>query len=297
MSEIITLNNGAITASFSTLGAETLTLADARSGRQYLWRGDKRWWGGHSPILFPATGALWNGTAHIDGIPYAVPKHGFAQLREWSVVAQGAADVTFRLVPQAGDETIFPYSYVLLAHYQLQGRRLQARLSVENTGSSAMYFQLGGHPGLELPEFLGEEAVNGFLQLASNPGYVLRAGAQGCLVCGADGAPAHFDVPLQDGLIPLSVATFANEALIFSKPIGAATLLDKHRHAVARVESTAPAWLFWSQQGVHCPFVCCEPWYGLPDRIGFSDDISQRPFVQSAQPGETWEGGYAVEVM
>ena len=101
----------------------------------------------------------------------------------------------------------------------------------------------------------------------------------------------------EDGLVPLTVETFANEALIFDDhQISAATVLDLNRQPVARVESTAPVWLFWSPTGVHSPFVCAEPWYGLCDHQHFEGDISERPFINCAHSGETWEGGYSVEV-
>lgn len=297
MSEIIVIHSEKLIASFTSFGAETLKIEDAETGRNYLWRGDAQWWGGHSPILFPATGGLWNGTGHIDGHKCAIPKHGFAKKRDWAVEAKDESSVTFLLTPQPGDADFFPYDYALRVRYELQDKCLYAHFSVENKGADTMFFQMGGHPGLELPEFKDEEPVNGYLQLDGAPDYVVRAGEQGCIICDASGKPAHFPVPIADGLVPLCVETFANEALIFDHPIAAATLLDKHKQPVARVKSSAPAWLFWSQQNQHCPFVCCEPWYGQPDTIGFEGDISERPFIQKAASGETWEGGYSVEIL
>ena len=36
--------------------------------------------------------------------------------------------------------------------------------------------------------------------------------------------------------------------------------------------------------------------HGLPDLQGFEGEISERPYIQSARAGQTWQGGYAVEV-
>ncbi|MBQ9719367.1 MAG: hypothetical protein IJV64_01595, partial [Oscillospiraceae bacterium] len=132
------------------------------------------------------------------------------------------------------------------------------------------------------------------------PVSLLRASEQGCIE--VDGAQAdslrRYPLPQDaDGLVPLCLDTFANEALILDRQITAAVLLDRDRSPVARVESGAPVWLFWSQQGQHCPYVCAEPWYGLPDLQGFSGDISRRAFIQQAGPGETWRGGYSVEIL
>ena len=101
----------------------------------------------------------------------------------------------------------------------------------------------------------------------------------------------------EEGLVPVCVDTFANEALILDKQITAATLLRADgKTEVARVESTAPVWLFWSPQGVHAPFVCAEPWYGLCDRIGFEGQLHERQFINELDAQKEWHGGYTVEV-
>lgn len=297
MSEIIVIHNQQYMASFSTLGAETLTLVDIVTGHNYLWSGDARWWGGHSPILFPATGGLWNATAHIGGDTFAIPKHGFAKRREWRVEEKEENRVTFLLTPEAGDEAFYPYSYEVRVTYALEADGLTAQFRVLNTGAETLLFQMGGHPGLQIPGYSEDVPVNGYLRIGGDSGYVLRAGEQGCIICEADGSPKHFPFAPADGDAPLCVETFANEALIYDVPVGGATLLDLDKRPLVRVESDAPAWLFWQPQGVHSPFVCCEPWYGLPDHIGFSGDITERPFIQQAAPGATWEGGYRVIIL
>ena len=121
---------------------------------------------------------------------------------------------------------------------------------------------------------------------------MLRAGEQGCL------EPEQYPVPLNEqNLIPICVDTFSNEALIFDEgQVKAATVLDKHAQPVARVESSSPVWLFWQPQGIHTPFVCCEPWYGLCDHQGFEGNVEQRPYINCAHSNETWQGYYTVEV-
>lgn len=121
---------------------------------------------------------------------------------------------------------------------------------------------------------------------------MLRAGEQGCL------EPDTFPVPLNaDGLVPLTVDTFSHEALIFDNhQVSAATVLTSSGQPVARVESTAPVWLFWSPQGIHTPFVCLEPWYGLCDHQSFCGDITERPYINTVNGHATWMGGYGIEI-
>ena len=285
-----TICNEELRVTVSSVGAEIQQATDVRTGTEYMWQGDARYWSGRSPILFPAVGGLWNATCRVGGKAYPLPKHGFVRLREWDVLERRPDSVTFGLSGTEADLAAFPWPYALRVRYTLRGRSVEAAFEVDNPGTEEMFFQMGGHPGIALPDFSEDELVSGFLKLEGELRGVLRAGEQGCT------GPERFPVPLTaDGLVPLSVETFANEALIFDGgQIKAATVLGTDRRPLARVESTAPVWLFWSPQGVHSPFVCAEPWYGLCDPIGFEGDVSQRPFINRLAPGQTWRGGFVL---
>ena len=65
-----TIQNQYLRATIDEMGAELVSLQRLSDGREYLWHGDARWWHGHCPILFPATGGLWNGTYRHNGQTY-----------------------------------------------------------------------------------------------------------------------------------------------------------------------------------------------------------------------------------
>ena len=289
---MFTISNDHLSAMVSEMGAELQSLRDKQTGHEYLWQGDARWWGGRSPILFPIVGGLWNGCYRLEGHETKLQKHGFVRRQPWHCTLREADRVRLEYDGSEADYALFPFRFNLAVTYTLEGRRLKAEFEVKNLNERNMYFQLGGHPALNLPGWNEEQEVDGYLLLEGKPESVRRAGEQGCL------EPESHPVPqTADGLVPLSVATFAHEALIFDRrQIHAATLLDRDRHRVARVESTAPVWLFWSPQGVHTPFVCCEPWYGLCDPIGYDGSFANRAYTQCVQSGRTWEGGFTIEV-
>lgn len=289
---MFTISNDHLSATVSEMGAELQSLRDEQTGHEFLWQGDARWWGGRSPILFPIVGGLWNGCYRLDGRETKLQKHGFVRCQLWHCTQHEADRVRLEFDGSEADYALFPFRFNLAVTYTLEGRRLKAEFEVKNLDERDMYFQLGGHPALNLPGWQEEQEVDGYLLLEGKPESVRRAGEQGCL------EPDSHPVPLTaDGLVPLSVATFAHEALIFDRQqIHAATLLDRDRRSVARVESSAPVWLFWSPQGVHTPFVCCEPWYGLCDPIGYDGDFADRNYTQCVWAGRTWEGGFSIEV-
>ncbi len=287
------IKNDILSISVSTKGAEMQSLKHLPTGRELLWQGCPEYWGGRSPILFPAVGGLWNKTCRIKGEEHIVPKHGFIKTKEWEMVEKTADSILFCYTDKGEDREAFPWPYIVSVKFSLDGAHMHAEFTVKNTGNETMYFQMGGHPGFDLPDFEESAKVDGFLKLEGDATSVIRAGRQGCI------EPGTFPVPTtEDGLIPLCVDTFANEALIFENhQISSATVLDKHRTPLATVRSSAPVWLFWSPQGVHAPFVCAEPWYGLCDHVGFEGDICERPYINAVAPGEEWNGYYDIEVL
>lgn len=289
---MIEISNNQLAVTISPIGAEVQSIKDVNTQCEYLWHGDAQWWSGHSPILFPIVGGLWNGTCRVDGQELHISKHGFVRRAPWRVVSVEADKAVFEFVSTVGTFAIFPYAFRLTATYSLDGRKLRAEFCVENLGGSPFCFQLGGHPAIALPNWDDAQPLDGYLRLEGNPTHVLRAGEQGCL------EPDTFPVPLNaDGLVPLTVDTFSHEALIFDNhQVSAATVLTPSGQPVARVESTAPVWLFWSPQGVHTPFVCLEPWYGLCDHQSFCGDITERPYINTVNGHATWMGGYGIEI-
>lgn len=294
MAKLNTISNGEISITVSTAGAEMQNLKVLAGEREMLWQGIPEYWHGRSPILFPAVGGLWNGTYRLNGKSYRMPKHGFMREKEWTLEEETADSLTYVYKDCGENREAFPWPYEVRVRYALEGRRVKATMTVLNLGNSTMFFQMGGHPGFVLPDFDEDAAVDGYLKLeGKNISHVLRATEQGCT------EPQHFDIPKEaDGLVPLGVDTFANEALIFNEhQVERAIVLDKAKRPLVAVKSSAPVWLFWSPQGVHAPFICAEPWYGLCDPIGFEGPMEKRPYINTAEPGQTWTGFYEIEVL
>lgn len=289
---IATISNEYVTLAVDTLGAETKSLKDNHTGYEHLWQGHPDYWTGTNPILFPAVGGCWDGVYRHNGQQYRMPKHGFARNREWSVVESKRSSITLVYVPAAEDLEDFPFLCRVGVTYRLDNHKVIAEFTVENLGSTPLYFQMGGHPGINLPDFAPDRPVVGYIQLEGDPQSVLRATTQGCT------APDRFSYPQErPGLIPISVETFANEALIFdASQVHAATLYNLCGSRLARVESSAPVWLFWQPQGKLSPFICFEPWYGLCDSIGFDGPLSGRPYINCLPAQECWHGGYTLQV-
>jgi putative aldose 1-epimerase len=326
---MLTIHNAHLKASISTLGAEMHALTVIDSGRSIIWHGDETFWRGHSPILFPLVGSAWNGTLRHEGREYHLPKHGIVRQREWHVVEHRSDSVTLAIENLPEDLEQFPWPFRLEVTYSLHHRTLHVDFNVKNLSTrSTMWFQIGGHPSIMLPTPLRAEgdqltqevnpfslvpspaSVNnkpvGYLRFEGTPHSLLRASTQGCTEPQRVHIPWNKDAATSkalasnhhfNALVPLTIDTFAHEALIFDQhQVTAIHVLDAKEQRIARVVSSAPAWLVWAPTNLPSPFICCEPWYGLPDQQGFLGDWQDRPHVQHASPGTTWHGWYNIEV-
>ena len=296
-----TLKNENLTVTINSLGAEVVSVKD-KNGRELWWNGDPAFWKGHSPILFPACGGLWNGKYSLNGKEYNMPKHGFAKGMEFEIDKNSpvtdsdeVSEVSFTTTNN--DETMlcFPFRWQLTLRYTLRGEQLECEAEVRNLSDETMHYQIGGHPALALPDFdtvEGDDAnrIIGYMAPANmaasgpvNGVSVVRAGEQGCW------SPERYHVQMnENGLIPICVDTFRNEALIFDggQFYGMELYRADGETPLAQVYFDAPVCLVWQMTDLLCPYVCIEPWFGLCDRQGWSMPLDYRPFTQHTMAHE-----------
>ena len=91
------IKNDQLTVEISAHGAELKSIKDA-NGNEYLWDGDKEFWGGQSPLLFPIVGGLWKGVYRIGDKEYTLPRHGFGKLVDFKLVGKTGDRLTFALI-------------------------------------------------------------------------------------------------------------------------------------------------------------------------------------------------------
>lgn len=63
----VILENEHIRVGINEHGAELSELVLKKTGANYLWSGDAKYWGRHAPVLFPTVGKLKNDEYFIDG--------------------------------------------------------------------------------------------------------------------------------------------------------------------------------------------------------------------------------------
>ena len=72
-----TLSNDKISIEIANHGAELTSIM--ANEQEYLWQCDPKYWGRHSPVLFPIVGRVWDNQYKNEGAIYKLGQHGFAR--------------------------------------------------------------------------------------------------------------------------------------------------------------------------------------------------------------------------
>ena len=283
------LSNGIITVEVAPHGAELVSLVKGR--REYMWCGDAAYWNRHAPILFPAVGKPYNNEIRIAGQVFTMKQHGFARDCAFEEIGEGLLRMKdFR--PEN-----YPYRFALEAQYKLEGSRVDITWTVENRDTRDLYAQIGAHPAFQLPDYDPADGVHGYVRYLDHEGRPVRPVVVSDLVDGNRVLlPEAVHLPAE---MPITDETFAHDALIIEEmQVTSTELCDKQGKAFLRVDCPqAEAYGIWAPYKPGCPFVCLEPWCGLCDKLGFTDDISDRTYIHRVFPGEKYSFTYSIEVM
>ena len=285
------LKNDTVSLTVDSCGAEMISLKNAE-GREYLWNGDPLYWKRHAPVLFPLVGSLKNKQYRIGEKTYPMGQHGFASDVEFALVSATDTECWFQLTESMASLTVYPYEFILEVGYRLGDGSVETIWKVNNPASRPLHFSLGGHPAFVCPRTPGERQSD----------YRLRFDAEGPLVSGVIGeggllSDAVKKIQLTEGTLPIDSHLFDDDALILEGgQAHKVSLVAPDGEDYVTVSFDAPLFGVWSCPGREAPFVCIEPWYGRCDAADFDGEWSERAWSNTLGPGETFEGGFTVEI-
>jgi galactose mutarotase-like enzyme len=287
-----TIQNTGYRAVIDSLGAEMKSLRDAKTGREYLWQADPAWWKGTAPVLFPIVGGLKNGRYRYEGREYELPQHGFARASEFRQNAVSADAVEFVLGSSAETLPKYPFDFQLRVGYALERCGIAVRYTVTNAGNRPMLFSIGSHPAFNIPFDVGslENHYILFEHPEDSERYFFK---DGTYIAGKTA-----EVFESSRVISLSRTLFDQGPLIMKGLHSAEfTLMSaKSTRAVKVAMDSAPPFLgIWSKPGA--PFVCIEPWDGIPDSTEASGELAEKEGILKLEPGSAYRTGYRIEIL
>lgn len=288
---IIEISNGICSAKIETLGAELMSFIK-EDGSEALWQGDKTYWGGRAPILFPIVGAIRDNKAKIDGNWIEMPKHGIARKREFEVAEKTESSVAFTLKHSADTLTSYPFEFLLTVIYKLEEKRLVTQFKVENLGEGTMPFFIGGHPAFNVPMVKGESFEDYVIEFSENENQDIPAvDMVGGLI---DYTKTKMTLE-NEKVIPVTHELFSNDALVFEN-FKSKTVSLKSTKSTASLTMDMdgfPMLGIWSPYN-DAPFVALEPWVGCGTRTQEGDDFEQKGHCQFIKKGEIYNISFGV---
>ncbi|MEG1728497.1 MAG: aldose 1-epimerase family protein [Bacteroidaceae bacterium] len=284
------ISNDHLQVKISQNGAELKSITGLHTHTEYLWQADPAYWERSSPILFPIVGSLWQGEAHIDGQAFKLPKHGFVSLAKFLCIEHTETFVKYRFTENKETLHVFPFPFTLETSFSLCGNRVEVEWTVLNTGLKPLPFNLGGHPGINYPNFKAEDEVRGYLSFdTAEPLECATVGASGCI------ASERYLLPSTNGMTPITDDLFKVDTVIIDRhQTKSVTLNQMNKKPYVTLCSDAPCSLIWSPYGKKSPFVCLEPWYGLCDAENYTGEFADRPYTNVIEPGKSLTVGYSL---
>lgn len=286
------LENNLLSVSVSEHGAEMQEIKNKQTGHQYLWHGDKKFWGRRSPVLFPIVGSLWCGQFKMDGKSYSLGQHGFVRDCDFTPLAGGSEDELWFGLKES-DQTLacYPRQFTLEIGYRLQENRIVVMWKVTNTGDKVLDFQIGAHPAFNYPAFDDADPVHGYFEMGVKSPVTQLIADKGCI--GDETAVVPTD---PEGLLPLTADTFSRGALVLADGVvHRVSMLTKQRTPYLSVIFNSPLVGLWAPSPAS-PFVCIEPWWGRADSVGYTGEFADRQWVNHLAPGHSREFSYIIMI-
>lgn len=286
------LKNDKFTAVVKSLGGELTSFKD-KTGKEYLWQSDPKYWAGCAPLLFPIVGALINDTIRFDNKEYNMPKHGLVKKIEYNLIEAVEDKIVFETV--YNEETLlkYPYKYDIKVTQTLNDNGFTTQYCVKNVDKVPMIFCIGAHPGFNCPLDGGEFSDYTLVFNKEEDPEVFNTDSKSIL---------SFDKPIQlrhKTRIPLDHKLFDNDSFIFREVHSDEVKLinEKTGKGLSFTFSGFKALVIWSPPKINAPFVCIEPWCGLPAIYGETGEFSDKPFAVTLEPGQTYTTSYTMSVI
>ncbi|MCL2014774.1 MAG: aldose 1-epimerase family protein [Defluviitaleaceae bacterium] len=287
------LQSDEFSVTISEYGAELCSFLSKKTKMEYLWQKNPKFWDRQAPVLFPFVGRLKDAQYSYNGKTYPMPIHGFAPTTHFTTSGSTMDNtIVFSCTNTPETRKIYPFSFELNVIFTLKWNVLQTVYHVVNKTSGAMYFSLGSHEGFICPRSPGETFSNYFLEFDHDNTYK-------ALTVTPDGFMSEpYTVLEDDRRLYLDYKMFDNNSVVLHNlPSNKVILASQSSKPKIVIEyDDAPNLVLWSQP--NAPYICIEPWHGLPDfeKDQSPIDITKKQGIICLQQGETFAWQHNISI-
>ena len=280
----------------STLGGELISYK--KDGQEYVWEGLPEYWPSHAPILFPTVGSTIDGSVKFEGVAYPLQKHGFARRQDFRLLEQTENKLVYELFDSPASHEVYPYRFRLLVTHTITDEGFSTEYTVENIDSKPIWFCIGGHAGFRCPMKDGEKFSDYKLVFDSveNEDVIYTTNYGGGYI--------DASLPVTDKLKntnewDLNYEDYDVDVLLTKKlKSHSVKLVNKNTGKGIDFDFTGfKALGIWTPPKKQAPFVCIEPWNGLPAHLGETGNFEDKPYAIKLGVGEKYSVGYSMKVI
>lgn len=286
---MIFLENEFLKATFSLKGAELQSLKSQSSDTDYMWSGDKDFWGKHSPVLFPIVGGLKENKYKIKQQEYTLSRHGFARDLAFSVNQLSPTELEFSLNSSEETLKVYPFEFVFEINYKLVGPTLYCTYKVSNPSNESMLFSVGGHPAFATPVKDELKYDDYYLKFNNDTELEYHKISNDMIL------DETVKIPLNNSTLPLTHELFYEDALVFKtlKSDRISLLNNKNNSGLHFAFKDFPFFGIWAAKDAD--FVCLEPWCGIADGINHNQDFTTKEGIIKLEGHQKWSRSWSAE--
>ncbi|MBQ8343652.1 MAG: aldose 1-epimerase family protein [Clostridia bacterium] len=292
---IFTIKNEFMQVGIDKLGAEIVSMITFGEDieKEYIWQGDEKYWLGHAPIMFPICGRLYEGKYTYMGKTYEMPNHGIARASLFRVTAAKSDELTLTLESNDATREKYPFEFRFDVTFKLVEKTLEVIYSVKNVDDKELIFTLGGHPAFNVP--LNPET--------NFEDYYVEFDKE-CDAMRVDFSPTCFctkkDKLFMDGgvkRIDLKHELFDDDAIFLYNTDKKITLKsDLTPDSVTLTFDNMKYIGLWHAPKTDAPYICIEPWCGIPANEGVIDDLETKEEMIHLPSGFSFSNSYKIEL-
>ena len=279
------IQSSQLTAVINHHGAELISLK-SNAQKEFIWEGDPKYWGKHSPVLFPIVGTLKDNRYQYKGKTYYLPRHGFARDHDFALVDKTSSSATFSLRASHLTKVVYPFDFELQICFTIEADRLTTTYKINNKTAEVMPFSVGAHPAFALPkpfenyslEFESQETLQSHMLNNDLLSDDIRI------------------IPMQGKQLPLTYTLFEDDALIFKRLNSQKiTILENRKPIIGFEFADFTNFGIWTKPGA--PFVCLEPWLGYSDTMNSDGNLMHKEAIQFLQAQKEFVCSFKIEIL